>query len=128
MDCPRCEVELVQLEGDDSNLSRCPECAGLWLDIAELNRILLRHNMPGLESLGGRPNIDESSGQCPECQVDLVAVEGGERRSMRYETCEVCGGIFIDSDTERPDIAEAVNAIVDFYRRFGASRGAAKGL
>ena len=127
MDCPRCEVELVQLEGDDSILSRCPECAGLWLDIAELNRILLRHNMPGLESLGGRPNIDESSGQCPECQVDLVAVEGGERHSMHYETCEVCGGIFLDSDTEGADSKEALASIVDFFRRFGAGKSAAKG-
>jgi Zn-finger nucleic acid-binding protein len=128
MDCPRCVVELVQLGSEDSNLSRCPECAGLWLDVAELNRILLRHNMPGLESLGGRANVDESSGQCPECQVDLVAVEGGERRSMRYETCEVCGGIFLDSETESESVSDAVDAIVGLFRRFGAPKGASKGL
>ncbi len=125
MDCPRCEVEFVQLEGEDGTLSRCPECAGLWIDVAELNRLLLRHNMPGLESLGGRVNVEDSSGHCPECQVDLVAVEGGERHSMRYETCEVCGGIFIESETEREDIKEALDSIVDFYRHF-AAKGSAK--
>jgi Zn-finger nucleic acid-binding protein len=83
--------------------------------------------MGGLESLGGHPNVDESVGQCPECQVDLVAVEGGERRSMHYDTCEVCGGIFLETDTEGADAKEAVEAIVDFYRRFRQAKGAVKG-
>ena len=126
MDCPRCEVELVQLEGEGTAMSRCPECAGLWIDLAELNRLLLRHNLPGLDSLGGRANVDESSGLCPECQVDLMTVEGGERRSMVYETCEVCGGIFLDSDTESEEVPELIASIVDFYRRFGQTK-AAKG-
>lgn len=108
-------------------MSRCPECAGLWLDIAEVNRILLRHNMPGLESIGGHPNVDESVGHCPECQVDLVAVEGGERRSLHYDTCEVCGGIFLESDTEPADAKEAIGAVVAFYRRFHLPKGAVKG-
>ncbi len=127
MDCPRCAVEMVQLEGEDTNLSRCPECAGVWLDIAEVNRLLLRHNMPGLESLGGHPNVDESVGQCPECQVDLVAVEGGEHRSMHYDTCEVCGGIFLETEAEAEGAKEAINAIIDFYRRFRLPKGTAKG-
>ena len=118
MDCPRCAVEMVQLEGDDSDMSRCPECAGVWLDIAEVNRLLLRHNMPGLESLGGFPNVDESVGQCPACQVDLVAVEGGEHRAMHYDTCEVCGGIFVETETETDNLKLATDAIVDFYNRF----------
>lgn len=126
MDCPRCAVEMVQLEGDDASLARCPECAGLWLDLAELNRLLLRHNMPVLESLGGRTNPDETTGICPEDEVDLLAVEGGERRSMRYETCEVCAGIFIESDTESEDLKDAVRSIVDFFRRY-AQKGAIKG-
>jgi len=127
MDCPHCEIEMNQLEGEDSMMMRCPDCAGLWLDIAEVNRLLLRHNMPGLESLGGRANVDESSGQCPECQVDLVAVEGGERRSMHYETCEVCGGIFLETETESEDINESIAALVAFFRRFGQTKSAAKG-
>ena len=118
MDCPRCVVELVPLEGDDSTMARCPECAGLWVDLAEVNRILLRHNMPGLESLGGHPNVDESVGKCPDCEVDLVAVEGGERRSVRYDACELCGGIFVETETEAEDLEAAKEAVVAFYRRF----------
>jgi Zn-finger nucleic acid-binding protein len=109
---------MVAVEGDDSTMVRCPECAGLWLDVAEVNRILLRHNMPGLESLGGFPDPDESVGLCPECQVDLVAVEGGERRSLHYDTCEVCGGIFIETETETAEVKAAMEAVAGFYRRF----------
>jgi Zn-finger nucleic acid-binding protein len=127
MNCPRCEVELVQLEGEDVTLARCPDCAGLWLDVAELNRLLLRHNMPGLESLGGRANPDLSSGPCPDCEVDLFTVEGGERRLMHYESCEICGGIFMDSDTESDSAKEAMASIVEFFRRYGQKGGAAKG-
>jgi Zn-finger nucleic acid-binding protein len=117
---------MVLLQGDDANISRCPDCAGLWLDIAELNRILLHNNMPGLESIGGRANVDAPSGPCPECQVDLVVVEGGERRSLAYDTCEVCGGIFIETTTESGDVKDAIASIVDFYRRFRQPK-AAKG-
>ena len=117
---------MVPLESGDGSLARCPECGGLWLDVADLNRILLRHNLPGLESLGGRVNAEESTGVCPEDQVDLVAVEGGERHALRYETCEVCGGIFLEPDTESGDAKENVESVVDFYRRFGNAKGAAK--
>jgi len=126
MDCPRCAVEMAQLEGEGTNLSRCPECAGVWLDIAEVNRLLLRHNMPGLESLGGFPNVDESVGTCPDCQVDLVAVEGGEHRAMHYDTCEVCGGIFLETETDSETIKDATDGIVAFYNRFRQTKSTAK--
>jgi hypothetical protein len=56
-----------------------------------------------------------------------VAVEGGERRSLRYETCEICGGIFLESVSEESDPTAAVSSIVDFYRRFGQTKGSLKG-
>jgi Zn-finger nucleic acid-binding protein len=60
---------------------------------------------------------------CPACQVDLVAVEGGEKRSLHYDTCESCGGIWVegpdvDEIPETLTYKEAVQEIVDFYRKF----------
>ena len=63
-------------------------------------------------------NVDASSGQCPDCQVDLVAVEGGEKRSLHYDMCEVCGGIFIENATESDTPPQVMDGIVDFYKRF----------
>jgi Zn-finger nucleic acid-binding protein len=120
MDCPGCNVEMTNLEGDDTSLHKCGECGGLWIDVADLNRVLLHNNLPGLETLGGRVDADALSGQCPACQVDLVSIEGGDRHTpLKYDTCESCGGIFLESEfTEVTDAKAAMAEIVDFFRRF----------
>ncbi len=123
MDCPRCSVELTEIAREDSTLQRCPDCGGLWVDVADLNRILLHSGLRALSALGGYVNADEIAGQCPACTVDLVAVEGGVKRSLHYDTCESCGGIWLEGpDIE--DVPESIDwrtaerDIVAFYRRF----------
>jgi Zn-finger nucleic acid-binding protein len=123
MDCPRCSVELTEVAGDDSTMQRCSTCGGLWVDVADLNRILLHANLPALSALGGYVNADEIAGQCPACHVDLVVVEGGEKRSLHYDTCESCGGIWVEGpdEDELPetiDFKQAKQQAVAFYRRF----------
>lgn len=127
MDCPSCAVELAELEGEDSTLRKCGECGGLWIDLADLNRLLLHNNLPGLESIGGRVNAETLTGQCPECQVDLVTVEGGDRNHpLKYDTCESCGGIFIESEfKEISDPAAAKREIVAFFKRFAGQKKSA---
>jgi len=129
MDCPGCNVEMADLEGDNTAFKQCSQCGGLWIDVADLNRLLLHNNLPGLESLGGRVNAEALAGQCPECHVDLVVIEGGERTHvLRYETCESCGGIFIESEfREIPDVHAAKGAIVSFFKRFRDRRTSAAG-
>ena len=123
MDCPRCSVEMTEITGDDSVVQRCGECGGLWVDVTEVNRMLLHANLKALSALGGYVNADEIAGQCPACQVDLVAVEGGEKRSLHYDTCESCGGIWVegpdeDEIPETIDWARAERELVTFYRKF----------
>ena len=129
MDCPRCNVEMAELEGDDTTLRKCGECGGLWIDVADLNRVLLHNNLPGLESLGGKVNVDALPGQCPECHVDLVTIEGGDRQQvLNYDTCESCGGIFLESEFKDVTDPQAVfDEIVSFFKRFSgkASKTAA---
>lgn len=122
MECPSCGVEMVDLEGDDQTLRKCGECGGLWLDVAELNRMLLHHNLPGLETLGGRVDPEAFSSQCAECQVDLVRVEGGEKSApLGYDTCESCGGVFLEADFKgADDFASAKKVIIDFFTRFSS--------
>jgi Zn-finger nucleic acid-binding protein len=120
MDCPGCSVEMSELENDGTTLRKCSDCGGLWTDAADLNRVLLHNNLPGLESLGGKLNVEAETGECPECLVDLVQITGGDRHHPQsYDTCESCGGIFLESefkDADKPDIA--VREIVDFFNRF----------
>jgi Zn-finger nucleic acid-binding protein len=123
MDCPRCSVEMTEIASDDNTLQRCSSCGGMWIDVADLNRVLLHANLPVLSAVGGFVNPDEIAGMCPTCNVDLVAVEGGEKRSLHYDTCESCGGIWLEGPDE-DEIAETIDAkqaekeIVGFYRAF----------
>ncbi len=122
MDCPRCAVELTEISRDDSIIQRCVECGGLWVDVTDLNKTLLHANLPALSALGGMVNPDEMAGMCPACNVDLVAVEGGEKKSMSYDTCESCGGLWIEGEEDEPaetlDWNGATTQIVAFFKRF----------
>jgi hypothetical protein len=86
----------------------------------------LHHNLPGLESLGGRPQPDALTGQCPECHCDLVRVTGGARQHpLYYDTCESCGGIFLESEfKDAQDLKAAVHEIIEFFRAFSAKKKA----
>ena len=125
MDCPGCGVEMVDLEGDDQTLRKCGECGGLWVDIADLNRMLLHANLPTLESLGGKVNALELTGQCPECHVDMVQVEGGDKHHvLDYDTCESCGGVFLESEfKDISDHKAAEKEIVSFFSNFSSRSG-----
>jgi len=122
MDCPRCVVELTEITRDDSNIHRCVECGGLWVDSTDLTKMLLHANLPALTALGGMVNADEMAGMCPACNVDLVTVEGGERKSLHYDSCESCGGLWIEGEEDEPaetlDWKGATVQIVAFFKRF----------
>ena len=123
MDCPRCSIEMTEIAHNETTLQRCPQCGGSWIDSADLNRVLLHANLPALSALGGYVNPDEIAGMCPACNVDLVAVEGGDKRSLHYDTCESCGGIWVEGP-DQDEVAETIDwktaerEIVEFYRRF----------
>jgi Zn-finger nucleic acid-binding protein len=127
MDCPRCAVELTEISREDSIIQRCGECGGLWVvDVTDLNKILLHANLPALTAIGGVVNPDEIAGMCPACNVDLVSVEGGERKSLHYDSCESCGGLWIEGEEDEPaetlDWAGATSQIVGFFKRFAKKK------
>lgn len=116
MDCPRCNDEMTVLEADDVSLQRCQECSGVFIDPTDLNRLLLRNNLPILDRLGGRENLEEISVTCPECSVDMTVIEGEDKRGLKYEACESCGGIWIDLEEEEAEMGHVEAAIVDLFR------------
>jgi Zn-finger nucleic acid-binding protein len=120
MDCPGCGVEMSNLEGDDQTVRKCSDCGGLWVDVADLNRLLLHSNLPGLESIGGKMDSEALTGQCPECHVDLVRIGGGDKHHpLSYDTCESCGGTFLESEfKDATDFKGAQKEIVEFFRHF----------
>ena len=116
MECPRCNVEMETLEGEDISLQRCAECSGVFIDPGDLNRILLRNGLQVLERLGGKANLEEMAVSCPECSgVDLTVVEGNDKLGLRFETCESCGGIWLDLDVEPDATLQSIAAAAGVY-------------
>jgi Zn-finger nucleic acid-binding protein len=126
MDCPRCAVEISPITHEESTVHRCAECGGLWTDVADLNRVLLHGNLPALSAINGSVNVDELTGMCPACNVDMVVVEGGEKKSLAYDTCESCGGIWVDGEDDEPAATigwkDAEKQLVHFFRRFSKKK------
>jgi len=120
MDCPRCNVEMTPLEGEDISLQRCAECSGIFTNPGDINRILLRAGLPVLDRLDGRANLEEISVECPECGVDMTVIEGHDKRGLRFETCESCAGIWLElGDAEDgEDLKKIEEAIVEHFREF----------
>jgi Zn-finger nucleic acid-binding protein len=127
MDCPRCSVELTAITQDDSAVNRCSECGGLWVDGNDLTKILLHANLPALNAIGGQINVDVLAGTCPACSVDLVVVEGGEKLSLHYDTCESCGGLWVEGEDvddvpETIDFKAAGAELAGFFRAFAKNK------
>jgi len=120
MDCPRCTVEMTLLESEDVSMQRCDDCGGVWIDVADLNPLLLRATLPPLDRLGGRANLDEIAVSCPDCQVELTVIEGNDKSGLRYEACESCGGIWLEvaGREEASGFEDLERAIVDHFREF----------
>jgi len=60
----------------------------------------------------------------PDMDNDLVRVSGGDRNHpLSYDTCESCGGIFLESEfADATDAKVAVQEIVAFFKAFSAKK------
>jgi Zn-finger nucleic acid-binding protein len=104
------------VESEDETLHRCMECGSLWTDVSDLNRLLLQNNLPGLDSLGGKVNMETLSGQCADCLVDLVEVR---QNALAYASCESCGGLLVIEDfSDCADAKEVLQRLVEFFTSF----------
>lgn len=121
MECPRDAVDMKELVcRDDTQLQLCETCGGVWIDGGDLNRVLLHNNLPGLDSMGGKADLDQLTDRCPKDQVDLILIEGGDKSDPHsYLYCEACAGFWLELDVDADADGEAVEAeIVAFFKGF----------
>ncbi len=126
MNCPQCDQEMADVVSPaGEHVWICSDC-GQWLDGTDLNAMLLRANLPGVASLGGKRAPDEATGTCSTCRVDLARLT--HRDGASYELCEDCGWIFLPLDPPAAEDFEAAHArLLQTVRGFlgkkpGASR------
>ena len=115
---------MTELTEEPDHVHVCPECAGVYSDGADLNQWLLRANLPGVDSSGGRVAPGEATGTCPVCSVDLTRLEGkGGHDAPYFEVCEDCSRVFVFGEGDPPTtLAGARNAMTDFFKTFTARR------
>ncbi len=120
LDCPRCkEVKLDEIEIDDVIVDRCPCCAGIWFDNAEIGQILGRlSELRKLDSIVPPNEAIEESMSCPRCSDvalrRLVLDETDARREHVVHRCVSCVGTWLDRgelrEEEDPRLAETVKS------------------
>lgn len=121
MACPRELGEMKELTGRDDAVLYLSDEGGVWQDSVDVNRLLLRAGLPGLESMGGTPDLDAIGDLCPKDAVDLIVIGGGSKNDpLEYGICEVCGGLWLELGLDEDVDADAIDeATLDFFRDFG---------
>ena len=98
MNCPKCKTaELTPETFDNTEIDRCPRCAGMFLDRGELEQMIA--NQAG--ALADNPEFtvlsdkhDMMIGKCPRCEVNMEPTMGPA--NMRIDKCAQCEGVFLD--------------------------------
>lgn len=100
MKCPKCQAEIERIQHRGIRLGRCTRCRGLWLDIADLQKL---REMKGSESIDiGDPEEGRKWNQvirinCPLCQTRLTPMIDRQQPQLWYEACPTCYGVFFDA-------------------------------
>jgi Zn-finger nucleic acid-binding protein len=97
-------------------IDRCTGCKGIWFDMLEAEHL---KEIKGSEQidigdadLGKQFNKMENI-KCPKCQTLMGKMVDNDQPHIRYESCDICYGVFFDAGEFR-DYKE--ESIVDFFK------------
>ena len=117
--CGKCGGPFSALFLDGLIVDRCTSCHGVWLDQAELERIIGQASeapteMPG--EIFQRAPLDRLVGSCPTDRVGLHAYQV-PNQPAHIELCPVCSGVWFDDGELRllgePDVAQWLRELFD---------------
>lgn len=80
---------------------RCTACAGIWLDALELDKLLTERR--AAKAIDHGPPADrqklpqQRTYLCPRDRSHLIVLTDRSQRHIQYESCTVCGGLFLDA-------------------------------
>lgn len=100
IDCPKCHTMMKRVTIDGIDVDRCQGCGGLWLDLGEKESLLKKREHvkqadPTRPSHHGR-NEEKAVMHCPRDRSRLVRQQDAAQRHIAFESCSVCGGVFLD--------------------------------
>ncbi len=127
--CGKCGGEFSALFLDGLIVDRCTSCHGVWLDKAELERIIGQASEAPTEMPGEvfqRAPLDRLVGSCPTDRVGLHAYQVPDQPA-HIEVCPLCSGVWFDDGELRllsePDVAQWLRELLDQLESSGHRTG-----
>ena len=100
LDCPRCNASLEEIELGNVFVDRCPRCAGIWFDNAEVGELTgLKPELKGFESIVPASGLDSAHMLCPRCDsvpLRRLSVPSSIGREVVFYRCASCLGTWLD--------------------------------
>jgi len=107
--CPKCGAGMDREGVEGVAIDRCPGCGGLWLDALEREKLVVTASAVRATDSGASGQHDERDAQqhvkCPRDHSDMIHVVDPEQPHVGFESCTVCGGIYLDAGELR-DLAQ----------------------
>jgi Zn-finger nucleic acid-binding protein len=98
MNCPKCKGVMAKVAFEGIEVDRCAACDGIWFDALEKEHLA---ETPGAEAIdvGKRPADagEHHRLQCPVCKTPMIPMVVQGRADLKYESCTVCFGAFMDA-------------------------------
>jgi Zn-finger nucleic acid-binding protein len=116
--CPRCNVALVQVQVANTPLEECTHCGGLWIEVANFDRICSSaESQTAATGLCLPPpapvDMHVRYIKCPQCGSMMNRTNYAGRSGVVIEICRA-HGIWLDRDQ--------IRQIVNFIRAGGLDR------
>lgn len=102
MQCPKCSAQMEAVDVQGIKVDRCGACAGMWFDLREHEHLLKAKGQAVDEldigdPLKAREQNEVRDIDCPRCHTPMVKLRHHEQRSVDYEQCATCGGVYLDA-------------------------------
>ena len=117
--CGKCGGEFSALFLDGIIVDRCTVCHGVWLDQAELERVIGQASESPTHVMGEqfeRAPLDRLVGSCPTDRVGLHAYQVPDHPA-HIELCPLCAGLWFDDGELRllgePDVVQWLRDLFD---------------
>jgi Zn-finger nucleic acid-binding protein len=101
MNCPNCNVALVQKKRDGIDMEACPSCGGMWLTGPELTQLEdevfdFGDDEKGSLMLGSAP----TTRKCPQCGKPMKSFEY-RLYDLEMDFCEDQHGYWLEADEDK---------------------------
>ena len=117
MNCPRCNSSMETVKIAEEQIDRCTKCGGLWFDEFELDDLRAQEGSEAIDSgNSAKTSNPDARLNCPKGDGPMLRMVDIEHPHIWYETCDVCGGSFLDAgefkDMKRHNLVEKLKDLL----------------